>query len=363
MTENSREGEKRPLSMEAQYRRQTRRKRLLIFAAAALLIASAYVFTTLGMAQTSLRLLGDALWAYFSGPLAESADPTLYKVLLLLRLPRIALAVLAGAGLAVAGAVMQSVTRNVLVSPFTLGISAAAVFGASLAILFGGGLLYSGEGVMILGAFLSALTCGLIVYTIARQINLQPMTIVLVGIGLNYFFSALTATLEFFAREHKLAAVVEWTFGSFNRATWESVAVTAAVTIPGLLLLWSFALSLNAMSQNDDETARSLGVRTDRVRTVTGLAAILVTAAIISFTGIIGFVGLIAPHVARLIIGSDHVYYLPFTALSGALLLLWADTLGKFILYPVNIPVGIVVSFIGVPLFLQLIFQTRKEGR
>ena len=130
--------------MEAQYRRQTRRKRLLIFAAAALLIASAYVFTTLGMAQTSLRLLGDALWAYFSGPLEESADPTLYKVLLLLRLPRIALAVLAGAGLAVAGAVMQSVTRNVLVSPFTLGISAAAVFGASLAILFGGGLLYSG---------------------------------------------------------------------------------------------------------------------------------------------------------------------------------------------------------------------------
>ena len=223
MIENSREGEKRPLSMEAQYRRQTRRKQLLIFAAAALLIASAYVFTTLGMAQTSLRLLGDALWAYFSGPLEESADPTLYKVLLLLRLPRIALAVLAGAGLAVAGAVMQSVTRNVLVSPFTLGISAAAVFGASLTILFGGGLLYSGEGVIILGAFLSALTCGLIVYTIARQINLQPMTIVLVGIGLNYFFSALTATLEFFAREHKLAAVVEWTFGSFNRATWESV--------------------------------------------------------------------------------------------------------------------------------------------
>ena len=362
MTENTREGENHPLAIKAQYRRRIRRKRLLLFAAAALLIASAYVFTTLGMAQP-FRLLGDALVAYFSAPLEESADPTLYKVLLLLRLPRIALAVLAGAGLAIAGAVMQSVTRNVLVSPFTLGISAAAVFGASLSILFGAGFLGGGEGLMILGAFLSALTCGLIVYTIARQINLQPMTIVLVGIGLNYLFSALTATLEFFAREHKLAAVVEWTFGSFNRATWESVAVTAAVTIPVLFLLWAFALPLNAMSQNDDETARSLGVRTDRVRTVTGLFAILVTAAIISFTGIIGFVGLIAPHVARLIIGSDHVYYLPFTALSGALLLLFADTLGKFILYPVNIPVGIVVSFVGVPLFLQLIFQTRKEGR
>ena len=142
MTENSREGEKRPLAIKAQYRQRIRRKRLLLLAAAALLIASAYVFTTLGMAQP-FRLLGDALFAYFSGPLEDSADPTLYKVLLLLRLPRIALAVLAGAGLAIAGAVMQSVTRNVLVSPFTLGISAAAVFGASLAILFGGGLRYN----------------------------------------------------------------------------------------------------------------------------------------------------------------------------------------------------------------------------
>ena len=210
-------------------------------------------------------------------------------------------------------------------------------------------------------AFLLSCACGIIVYGIAQRSGLSPTTIVLVGIALNYFFSALTATLEFFAQEHKLAAVIQWTFGSLHRASWEYVAIGGVVVALGLIAALFYALPLNVMAVSDDETARSLGVNPARLRTIAGLVAVFMTATIISFTGVIGFVGLIAPHMARFLIGTDHRFYLPFTALLGAALLLVSDTVGKLILYPVTIPVGIVISFFGVPLFIHLILRRGRS--
>lgn len=334
-----------------------KKKGLTIFLVFLLTLLCAFVFTTLGMEGTPWWQSVTAVQKFWDGTINEGGDVTVNKIILLLRMPRIMLAFLAGIGLAAAGAVMQSVTRNYLVSPFTLGISSAAAFGASICIVFGTGLFFQSDVGIVVCAFLASSLCGLVVYGISRQIGVKPSSIVLVGIALNYLFSAMTATIEFFAKEHKLEAVVQWTFGSFNRATWESTALTGVVVLACFAVLMVQSLPLNAMASSDDETVKSLGLNPERIRTLVGLLVVLMTATIISFTGVIGFVGLIAPHIARLIIGSDHRFYLPFSAVMGALLLLLADTVGKFILYPVNIPVGIVVSFLGVPLFVHLILS------
>ena len=315
--------------LEQEYHAHGRRCVLAIAVGALLTLVAAFFFTTLGMKDAGALQTVDAVARYFDGTIDGGADAAMNKIILLLRLPRVLLAIIAGAGLALAGALMQSVTRNYLVSPFTLGISAAAALGASLCIVLAAG----------------------------TAMDLSPTTIVLVGIALNYLFSALTATLEFFAQEHKLAAVIQWTFGSLHRASWEYVAIGGVIVTLGLVAALFYALPLNVMAVSEDETARSLGVNPARLRTIAGLVAVLMTATIISFTGVIGFVGLIAPHMARFLIGTDHRFYLPFTAVLGAALLLAADTVGKLILYPVTIPVGIVISFLGVPLFIHLILR------
>ena len=347
--------------LDKYYREKRRQKDLLIISMLLVTLACAYAFTTIGMKEVSWLQTFTALERFFNGTISSGPQVATNKIILLLRLPRIILAIIAGIGLAAAGAVMQSVTRNYLVSPFTLGISSAAAFGASVCIVFGSGLFFQSELGMICCAFAASCGCGLVVYGISRQIGVKPSSIVLVGIALNYLFSAMTATIEFFAKEHKLEAVVQWTFGSFNRATWESVALTAAVTLICFGVLMLFCLPLNAMASNDDEMVKSFGIDPEKIRTIIGLLAIFMTSAIISFTGVIGFVGLIAPHMARFIIGNDHRFYLPFAAVLGALLLLLSDTLGKFILYPVNIPVGIVISFLGVPLFVHLILSKGQK--
>ena len=347
--------------LKQEYKNENKKKILLIVTVVFIMLVSAYVFTTLGMKNISNMQTLVAISKAFSGTLDNGADAASNKVIMLLRLPRIALAMLAGIGLAVSGAVMQSLTRNYLVSPFTLGISSAAAFGASMSIVFGVGVFFQSEVGMISCAFIASCICGCIVYGISRYIGLNPSSIVLVGISLNYLFSAMTATIEFFAKEHKLEAVVQWTFGSFNRATWESVLITFIVIVVGLAILIIYSLKLNVMATNSDEMAKSLGINVNKARVVCGMTAILLTATIISFTGVIGFIGLIAPHIARLLIGDNHLYYLPFASVLGGILLLFSDMIGKFILYPVNIPVGIVISFLGVPLFIHLILMKRRN--
>ena len=347
--------------LKQEYKNENKKKILMIISVVFIILVSAYVFTTLGMKNISNMQTLVAISKAFSGTLDNGTDAASNKVIMLLRLPRIALAMLAGIGLAVSGAVMQSLTRNYLVSPFTLGISSAAAFGASMSIVFGVGVFFQSEVGMISCAFIASCICGCIVYGISRYIGLNPSSIVLVGISLNYLFSAMTATIEFFAREHKLEAVVQWTFGSFNRATWESVLITFIVVVLGLAILIIYSLKLNVMATNSDEMAKSLGINVNKARVVCGMTAILLTATIISFTGVIGFVGLIAPHIARLLIGDNHLYYLPFASVLGGILLLFSDMIGKFILYPVNIPVGIVISFLGVPLFIHLILMKRRS--
>ncbi|WP_232792567.1 FecCD family ABC transporter permease [Actinacidiphila yeochonensis] len=275
-----------------------------------------------------------------------------------LRLPRALLAFVAGAALSVSGVVMQGLLRNPLVSPYTLGLSPAASFGAALAIVLADKAGHTpSSAVTILSALGFSLVVSLVVLTLASLKRMTATTLILVGIAFFQLFEALTSATQFFADDNTLAEIVHWTFGSVNDATWQQVvdvSVLLAVTLP---YLFARAKALNAIAFAGDDAAASLGVNVRRTRLVLIIVVVALTAVVVSFTGVIGFVGLVGPHIARMVVGSDHRYLLPFGAVTGGLLILYADMVGRTVLSPVVIPVGIVVALIGAPLFINLIFS------
>jgi iron complex transport system permease protein len=302
----------------------------------------------------------DVVEAVFSKFLPLQTDPFKATVIWELRMPRVVMGMLAGAGLALAGTTMQGVTRNPLVSPFTIGISSAAAFGASLAIMLGLGFLGTGTVLIIANAFIFAMICTLLVFGLSRLKGNTPETIVLAGIAIAYLFGALTSLLQFFASEEALMAMVHWSFGSLNSIRWNEVAIVALAVILAIPLLMRFSWDLNVMMSNDDDSAKSMGVNSVRVRGMVLVGSSLIAAIIVCFTGIIAFVGLVAPHITRFLIGTDNRYVIPASCLMGALLLVAADSFGRMIINPLEIPIGIVISFVGVPLFIYLL-MTRRE--
>lgn len=345
------------------YALQAARAASLLLAALAVLFGLSVYALSLGtndltLAQALQILAGPVLPDGFIAEVTTLQE----KVVLQLRLPRIAMAVVAGAGLTVAGVMMQGITRNPLVSPFTVGLSPAAAFGAALAILFGALEMPGwGNAMIVAGAFTMSLLCAGFVLGIAGLGGTSATTIILAGIGLTYLFSALTATLQFVATQEQLAAIVHWTFGSLNASDWGEVGLAGVILAISIPIFWRMAWALNALAAGE-ETAASLGHDLKRIRLITAVLSVLITAGIISFTGVIGFVGLVAPHIARMIIGNDHRVLIPFSMVVGAILLLVADTIGRTLFSPAVIPVGIVVAYVGVPLFVHLIIRQKRSG-
>ena len=342
------------------YSRLTARKVLFILVGLGGLVALVLVATSVGSADLGVNGVASAIAArifpFLNLEVSSKVDIIVWDI----RLPRIVLGIVAGAGLAISGAAMQGIMRNPLVSPFTIGISSAAGFGASVAIVLGAGMVGSGKYLIITNAFAFALLAAFLVYGLARIRGMRPETLILAGIALMYFFSAATSLLQYIATEQELHAVVHWLFGSLTGASWENILVVLIIFFCCLPFLIKYSWDLNALVAGDD-VATTLGVNTRRVRTVCMALATLITAGIICFTGIIGFVCLVAPHITRMIIGADHRFLLPCSCILGGLLLLGADTIGRTAFQPTTIPVGIVVSVIGVPFFLYLILRTRKE--
>lgn len=343
--------------------RRFRSRLLMVAAGLAGVIALALWCTTIGASDLGMREVAAILAHNLVGaPLPDHLKPRDVTVVSHLRLPRIAMAILGGAALGVAGTVMQGVTRNPLVSPYTLGISAAAAFGASLAIIFGLDQGAGGQWLVVASAFVLALVCAVIVFGAGLRVGTSPETVILTGIALMYLFMAGTATIQFLASEEQLASVVHWTFGSLTRAGWPAVAAMALVSLLAWPILLRHAWPLNAIASGGDDFARSLGVAVERVRFVLCIVAVLLTSTVISFTGVIGFVGLVAPHMARMAIGTDHRLLLPFSAVVGALLLLAADAAGRLLFSPTILPVGITVAYLGVPVFLHLVMRSRRRA-
>ncbi len=284
-------------------------------------------------------------------------------IILDLRLPRIILAIIAGAGLAASGATMQGVLRNPLVSSYVLGISAAAGFGAALAIVFGVGVLSGfGSYLVIVNAFVFGVLAMLLVYCIARIRGMSTETVILAGVAIGFLFSALLSLIQYVAPQHEaVSAIVFWLMGGLNSATWSSIIIVLPIVLLTIVLMMQQSWNINVMSMGED-VATSLGVNSKRVLGVNMVLETLATASIIAFTGVIGFVDLMAPHIARMLIGSDHRYLIPCSALVGGLLLLCSDTLARLIISPTELPVGIVTALLGVPFFIYILVSKRRQS-
>lgn len=314
---------------------------------------------SLGAAEVRL---GEVVRSLIGQPPSKQVATIVWNI----RLPQALAAAVAGAGLAVAGAAMQSILRNPLGSPFTLGISHAAAFGAALSVmLLGGGVMTSGSvgAVQItnpylttFAAFVFSMLTSCLIIAIARLRGATPEIMVLTGVALGAFFTAGTMFLQFFADDVQLAAMVFWTFGDTARANWPELTFMAVVTVVTSLFFFANSWNYNAIDAGD-ETAKGLGVRVERQRMLGMLIASLLTAVVISFLGIIGFVGLVVPHMVRRIIGSDNRFLLPASAIGGALLLLIADTAARLMLAPHVLPVSVLTAFMGAPVFLWLIVR------
>ena len=287
-----------------------------------------------------------------------------------IRLPQALTAIVAGAGLSVAGVVMQSILRNPLGSPFTLGISNAGAFGAAVSIIiFGTGKMKStiADPITInnpylttMVAFLFCLLATGVILLISRIRGASPEVMVLAGVALSSLFTAGTMFLQYFADDTQLAAVVFWTFGDVGRVNWPELKIMAGVVLFAVLFFLYNRWNYNAIDAGD-ETAKSLGVNVERTRSIGMVIATLISAVIVAFLGVIGFVGLICPHMVRRLIGDDQRYLIPGSALCGSILLLGADTAARLIISPYVLPVSVLTAFLGAPTFIYLLLRGYKR--
>lgn len=287
-----------------------------------------------------------------------------------IRFPRVIAALIAGGGLAVSGLVMQTVLKNPLASPTTLGVSNAAVFGANFAIIvIGAGAFHSTHGswlsisnpyLVSTFAFLSAIIAAGSILLLARLKNLNASAIVLAGVAVSAIFQAGTTLIQYFASDTQVASAVYWTFGDLGRASYKTdlimFIVVAVSTLFFFLKRWDFSAMSGGIAY-----AKTLGVNTRFMTIMSLLLASLITSVTVSFLGIIGFVGLTAPQFMKRIVGDDYRYLLPSSFLAGALLLLISDILGRLPIFGTSVPVGVVTSLIGGPVFLAILLRRKKN--
>lgn len=304
-------------------------------------------------------LTAGQVWAGLMQP--DAISTAQHTIIWNVRLPYALMALLVGAALSLAGAEMQAILNNPLASPFTLGVSSAASFGAALAIVLGISLPFVPvEWMVSLNAFIFALGSVLLLQLMTRLRSASVETMVLLGIALVFVFNALVAFVQFASSQAALQQLVFWSMGSLSRANWQNVSLLALV----LALIIPFSLvsaeKLTALRLGEDR-ARSFGINVNRLRFFALLRVSILAATSVAFVGTIGFIGLVGPHIARLLLGEDHRFLLPGSILTGALIMSLASATSKILVPGVLLPVGIVTSIVGVPVFLLLIFC--KPGR
>ena len=299
----------------------------------------------------------DVLAALF---IPSQAAPTAAVIVHEIRLPMTAMAMLVGASLGIAGVYMQTILGNPLASPYTLGLSAAAGFGAALAIITGIELPILPMLTIPIAAFLAAASASALVYGFARIRGMSPEVMVLAGIATLFLFESLQSLVQYLASPEALQEIVFWLFGSMLRANWTNVPVTATVLVLSVALLLPESWKLTALRLGD-ERAKSLGVDVEKLRRKVFAVVALLTAGAVAFVGTIGFVGLIAPHLARILVGEDQRILVPTAGVMGALMMTGASIVSKLILPGAVVPIGIVTAVIGVPFLFALILRGRRR--
>lgn len=338
------------------YRNLVIHKRLILLALALLLLCSVLLDLALGPASYSLS---EVLGALFS---PDSAAPQVRVVMWDIRLPVALMVVAVGAALSLAGAQMQTILNNPLASPFTLGISAAASFGAAMGLAFGVALFPLAAQYMVpVNAFIMAMLSALLIHFLSLRRGVTAETIVLLGIALVFTFNALLALVQFFATEQAVAAVVFWTMGSLTKATWPKLGVICLIILVTLPIFAKRAWALTALRMGDDKAA-SFGINVRSLRFQTLIMVSLLASFPVAFVGTIGFIGLVGPHIARMLIGEDQRFFLPASLLTGALILSASSVVSKTLIPGAIFPIGVVTSLIGVPFFISLILGGKKNS-
>ncbi len=326
----------------------------LYFLFGVVVLVVAAVSVTIGVADiTPIQVLEIIAHRWFDMPLAETISQGQQMIIMDIRLPRVLMAIVIGANLAVTGALYQSLFQNAMADPFMLGVSSGASLGAAVGIVIGGFIPWY--------AFLGAIVANVCVMLLSGSRGKHAtMRLLLSGMAINYFFSSLLAIIRTYAPD-KNTILFAWGMGSLSGASYERISLLLIVSLPILGLFYCFRKELNLLSLGDD-TAKTLGVNVYFLRRVfLGLSTLLV-AVTVSFTGTIGFVGLIVPHAVRLMFGNNYKYTLILNLLSGMLFVLLCDNVSRAWFASSEIPLGIVTSMFGAPYFMYLIYRERKRS-
>lgn len=284
-----------------------------------------------------------------------------------MRLPRTILAIIAGAGLSISGAIMQTCLKNDLASPSTLGITSAATFGANLSIIvfsstiFSISILNKFPYLTSLFAFVFSMIVVLIILSLSKIKSFTPQTIVLAGIAMNSLFQAFTTLIQYFADQVTLSQAIFWTFGDLTRGNWTQILILLIAIIPITIFFILKSWDYNSLTSGE-EYAKSLGVRVNKTRFISILLSALITSLCVSFLGMISFIGLLGPHIAKKLFGKDHQMFIPASAIIGSMILLLSDIISRTIVKPIVLPVGAITSFIGASLFLYILIKGSKKS-
>ena len=345
------------LEMKNSYEKRKYKNLLILVGLTVLLVLVSVLSISIGASKVDASTVVDVVMSLFNKDLVVSQVDKI--VVLNIRLPRVFVAVFAGIALSNAGLLMQGIFQNPLVSPYTLGVSNGAAFGAALSIILGTPLSFLGNYKVPIFAFIFSIITMTMVYIISIVAKKSSKTLILAGVAIGYLFSAMVSFLKYVSDTDELPEIVFWMMGSLSGIAWESIAIIVCVVVISFIIMMRYAWDLNVMALGE-ESALSLGVNFNKIKNISIVLSTLMTAVAVAFTGIIGFVGLIAPHISRMIIGSDYRYLVPASSLIGALLLLISDTVARNIIAPTELPIGIITSFIGVPFFLYLIIKQKR---
>ncbi len=345
--------------MSSDYNRYVRRKSLVLFALATVVLVMAVISLSAGSSGLSLSEIIEAVL----GRGTVQSKTIVWNV----RMPRIGAGAAVGAALAMTGCIMQNVLRNPLASSSTLGVSQGAAFGAAFAIVYlGAGIQVNAAGAagitvtnpytVTICAFLGGIATTAVILGLYRISSITPSAMILAGVAISSLFTGATSLIQYFADDVMVSTVVYWTFGSLGRAGWREIALISGLSLLAFLYFIFNRWNYNAL-ESGGHTAKSLGVPVDTLILISMIVCSLIAAVSVAFVGCINFIGLIAPHIVRRFVGNDYRFLIPCSALMGAVLMLAADVVSRMLIAPVVLPIGALTSFLGAPLFLYIIMK------
>ncbi|MGI3026866.1 FecCD family ABC transporter permease [Vibrio cholerae] len=338
-----------------QQRKSERRRWVVLCAFGTILLASFVLDIMTGPSMLDASRVLNALLEFIGLPF--QVDGSTRVIVTNLRLPIALMAIIVGGSLGVGRAEMQTLLNNPMASPYTLGMAAAAGFGAAL-MLYIGSLGMDSHYAVPLGAFLCCMLSACFLFALASMRHITPGQLILAGIALLFLFQSLLSLVQFIASPELSQQILFWLFGSLSKATWSNLTITAVVVMGGFALLMRDSWKLTALRLGE-ERAKSVGVNVQRLRLKILFIVAVMTATVTSFVGIIGFIGIVAPNIAKILVGEDQRFFLPLSFLIGAFLLSTASVLSKVIVPGALFPIGIVTAIIGVPFFFWLIMAKR----